>query len=537
MPIVKLNNAYLERLTKTDIKTIRDNLPMMGSEVEREEEDQTDVQFFPNRPDLYSAEGTARAMRGYLGIETGLPTYTVKPSGISFSIDPRLKEIRPYLGSAVIRSVHIDSAMIESLMGLQESLHWAVGRGRKKVAIGVHDLDTIHGPFSYIAADRSTTFVPLDYAESMTLDRILAEHPKGKAYAKIVEEFALFPLIHDADGNVCSFPPIINGERTRVTEDTKNILLDVTGIEPRAVMVAVNIICTAMVEMGAAIESVNVDRAVIPTLTPAVRTVSVSACNALVGISVTAAEMKALLERMRFGAEVVTADLVRVTIPCYRADIMHDHDIYEDVAIAYGYDKIPAGLPPTFTVGKPHPVQEIYRHVRDVMVGLSYLENTPFTLTSEKISYAMMNRPENPAALAVLHPISEGQTIIRTDVLPLLMESLSLNRSRDLPQKIFACGDVVEHLATYPKMAAASIHTAADFSEIYAVFDAFCRMMAISYEVRDSADPAFIDGRRGDIYVDDRKVGMFGEISPDVLTAFGLEHPVAAGEMDLSGLL
>eukprot|EP00831_Metopus_contortus_P022284 TRINITY_DN20160_c0_g2_i1.p3 TRINITY_DN20160_c0_g2~~TRINITY_DN20160_c0_g2_i1.p3 ORF type:complete len:174 (-),score=38.12 TRINITY_DN20160_c0_g2_i1:104-625(-) len=136
MPIVKLNNAYLTRLTGADIDKIRASLPMMGSEVEREDEEQTDVQFFPNRPDLYSAEGTARALRGYLGIETGLPTYEVTPSGISFSVDPNLANIRPYLGSAVIRNVHMDNAMIESLMGLQESLHWAVGRGRKKVAIG-----------------------------------------------------------------------------------------------------------------------------------------------------------------------------------------------------------------------------------------------------------------------------------------------------------------------------------------------------------------------------------------------------------------
>mgnify|MGYP003503733102 FL=1 len=98
MPIVKLNNEYLTRLTRADIQTIRDNLPMMGSEVEREEEEQTDVQYFPNRPDLYSAEGTARALRGYLGIETGLPQYTVKPSGITFTVDENLKNIRPYLG-------------------------------------------------------------------------------------------------------------------------------------------------------------------------------------------------------------------------------------------------------------------------------------------------------------------------------------------------------------------------------------------------------------------------------------------------------
>jgi phenylalanyl-tRNA synthetase beta chain len=537
MPVVKLNNAYLERLTMVDIKTIRNNLPMLGSEVEREGEDQTDVQFFPNRPDLYSAEGVARAMRGYLSIETGLPTYSVKPSGISFSIDPKLANIRPYLGSAVIRNIRMDNAMIESLMNLQESLHWVVGRDRKKVAIGVHDLDKVEGPFSYIAVERSTTFVPLDCDASMTMDQILAEHPKGKAYARIVRNLPLFPLICDRKGRVCSFPPIINSELTRVTEDTKNILLDVTGVEPRAVMMAVNMICTAMVEMGAIIESVEVDGTVMPTLAPVMRTISVAACNALVGTKISAEEMRYLLERMRFGAEVIDTDHIRVLIPCYRADIMHDHDIYEDVAIAYGYDRIPANLPPTFTVGKPHPVQEIYSLVRSIMIGMSYIENTPFTLTSKKVSYEMMGRPENPKALHVLHPINEDQTIIRTDILPMLMESLSINRSRELPQKIFACGDVVENLVTYAKMAAVSIHAVADFSEIYAVIDEFCRMAALPYEVRRSRDPAFLDGRRGDVYVAGEMVGTFGEINPDVSVAFGLEHPIAAFEIDLSCLL
>jgi len=537
MPIVKLNNEYLTRLTGTDINTIRSNLPMMGSEVEREEEEQTDVQFFPNRPDLYSAEGTARALRGYLGIETGLPKYEVKPSGISFSVDPNLAKIRPFLGSAVIRNVHMDTVMIESLMGLQESLHWAVGRGRKKVAIGVHDLDKIEGPFSYIAADRKTKFVPLDYDMEMTMEEILAQHPKGKAYAKIVEDFDRFPLIIDAKGRVCSFPPIINGELTRVTEETHNILLDVTGIEPRAVSVAVNILCAAFVEMGASIESVNIDGLETPTLRPEKRNVSVSACSELTGIPLTAERMAELLLKMRFGAKVVNENTVQVLVPCYRSDIMHDHDVYEDAAISFGYDKIEASLPPTFTVGKPHPVQKLYSLVRKVMVGLSYIENTPFTLTSGMVSYGMMNRQENPDALHVLHPISEDQTIIRTDILPMLMESLSINRSRELPQNIFACGDVVEKLVTYPKMAAASIQTTADFSMIYAVVDAFCRMMAIPYVVKESADPAFIPGRCGDIYVSGKKVGVFGEINPDVLAAFGLEHPVAAFEMDLRGFV
>ncbi len=533
MPIVKLNNEYLARLTRTDIQTIRNELPMMGSEVEREEEEQTDVQYFPNRPDLYSAEGTARALRGYLGIETGLPVYTVTPSNVTFTVDPGLNDIRPYLGSAVIRNVNMDNAMIESLMGLQESLHWAVGRGRKKVAIGVHDLDKIEGPFHYIAADKSTKFVPLDYNVEMTMEEILDEHPKGKAYAKIVRDFPKYPLIVDAKNRVCSFPPIINGELTRVTENTHNILLDVTGIEPRAVNVAVNILCAAFVEMGATIETVSIDGKISPNMEPSERIVSAKACTELTGIPMTSNEMAELLEKMRFGTNVIDDDKVSVKIPCYRADIMHDCDIYEDAAIAYGYDRIEATLPPSFTVGKPHPIQVLYSTVRNIMIGQQYLENTPFTLTSEEVSYRMMNRPENPKALHVMHPISEDQTIIRTDILPMLMESLSINRSRELPQKIFACGDVVEELETYPKMAAASIHAAADFSEIYASLDSFCQMMSISYEVIEGNDPAFIPGRCGEIHSNGKKIGVFGEISPAVLTAFGLEQPTAAFELDL----
>ena len=59
----------------------------------------------------------------------------------------------------------------------------------------------------------------------------------------------------------------------------------------------------------------------------------------------------------------------------------------------------------------------------------------------------------------------------------------------------------MENLVTYPKMAAAPIHTAADFSELYAVSDAFGRMAALPYEERESEDPALLDGRRGDVYV------------------------------------
>jgi len=533
MAVITLPYKYLERLTRTDRKTILEKVPLIGSDVERTEEDHADVEFFPDRPDLFSPEGVARAMRGYLGIETGLPSYPVKPSGISFSIDPKLADIRPVLGAAVIRGVTFDDESIQSIMSLQESLHWAVGRGRSKVAIGIHDLDTVRPPFRYIASPRSRSFVPLDYTEWMTMEEILEKHPKGRDYAKIVKDFPLFPLIIDSHDHVLSFPPIINGERTRVTVDTKNILLDTTGTDKRAVNVAVNIICTAMAEAGASIESVEIDGVQTPTLAPAERTVNVSECARILGVSLTAPQMAELLRKMRFGAEPTGADTVKVQVPCYRADIMHDWDLFEDVAIAYGYDKLESQPPRTFTVGKPHPVQVNAALAREAFTGLGYLEVMPFTLTSEDVLYKRMQRPETKGVLHVMHPISIENTVVRTELLPLLLEFLTINRHRELPQRLFTVGDVVLDCRTHQQAAGVSTHPDADFSEAYASADAVLHELSIDYTVKESEDPAFIDGRRGDIIVAGKTIGVFGEIHPAVLVAFELEHPVAAFEFDL----
>jgi phenylalanyl-tRNA synthetase beta chain len=491
------------------------------------------VEFFPDRPDLFSPEGVARAMRGYLGIETGLSSYPVKQSGIKFTVDPALANIRSVLGAAVIRGVSFDDESIQSIMSLQESLHWAVGRGRSKVAIGIHDLDTVKPPFHYIASPKSRKFVPLDYTDSMTMDEILEKHPKGRDYAKIVKDFPLFPLIVDKDDHVLSFPPIINGERTRVTLDTKNILLDTTGTDKRAVAVAVNIICTAMAEAGAKIESVEIGGVQTPTLAPVERTVSVQECSRLLGIDLTAVSMAELLRKMRFGAEPVGTDRVKVLVPCYRADIMHDWDLFEDVAIAYGYDKIQDLPPETFTVGKPHPVQVNAALAREAFCGLGYLEVMPFTLTNEDVLYKKMQRDEKKGVLHVMHPISIENTVVRTELLPLLLEFLTLNRHRELPQRLFTVGDVVDSCLTYQQAAGVSTYPDADFSEAYASADAMLHELSIEYTVKESADPAFIEGRRGDIIVAGKKIGVFGEIHPAVLNAFELEHSVAAFEFDL----
>jgi phenylalanyl-tRNA synthetase beta chain len=157
----------------------------------------------------------------------------------------------------------------------------------------------------------------------------------------------------------------------------------------------------------------------------------------------------------------------------------------------------------------------------------------PFTLTSEDVLYKRMQREERAGVLHVMHPISIENTVVRTELLPLLLEFLTLNRHRELPQRLFTVGDVVLDCRTHQQAAGVSSHPDADFSEAYASADAVLHELSIDYTVEESKDPAFIDGRRGNIIVAGKTVGVFGEVHPAVLTAFELEHSVAAFEFDL----
>jgi phenylalanyl-tRNA synthetase beta chain len=541
MPVITLQYEDLEKLTGTDKETIIKRVPMIGADIERVEDEYIDIEFFPDRPDLYSVEGAARAMRGFLDLETGLSEYEVKPYRISISISEDILKIRPFLGCAVVRGIKFTSSSIKSLMDLQEDLHWGLGRNRKKVSIGVHDLSNVKPPFRYMAVDPSFEFVPLDYTEKMNMNEILEKHPKGKKFANLVRGFEKYPIILDSNDNVLSFPPIINGTLTSVTENTTDLFIDVTGLG-EAVYTTLNIVVTALAERGGQIEFVRVimpngEELVLPDLEPKARLLTKAEVKSLLGMELSIEEIVKQLERMRFGAKALDEETVEVKVPAYRADILHNFDLVEDIAKGYGYENIKVRIPETYTAGKSHPISLLRSTVNEIMVGLGYYEVMPFTLTSEKINFENMRRQRTDDVTNVLHPISEDQTMLRTNLLPNLLEILALNQHRELPQKIFEFGEVVSNEKTGQHVAAVSIHPQANFTEIYEVVDALMREMMIPYEVKESEDPAFLEGRRADVYIKGKKLGVFGEFHPEVISNFSLGYAVVGFELDLNDLI
>jgi len=533
-----LDYSDLEELTGSDRDTVINRIPMIGADIERIEESSIDIEFFPDRPDLYSVEGVARAMRGFMDIEPGLPEYSTTESGIEISLDEGIADIRPVLGCAVIRGINFTSSSIKSLMGLQEALHWGLGRDRKKVSIGVHDLSNIIPPFRYMAADPEFEFVPLGFTETMSMREILEKHPKGVRFASLLEGLEHYPLIKDANDNVLSFPPIINGTLTMVEESTTDLFIDVTGLS-KEVYIALNIVVSALAERGGQIETVKIvypdgTTKVTPDLSPTVRHLTKADIESLIGKEMPVEQIVSCLEKMRFGAKDVGNGNIEIQVPSFRADILHSYDLIEDIAIGIGYDNIEAVFPKNAAVGAAHPFSLLGTRMREIMVGLGYMEVMPFTLTSERVHFDWMRRPEQEGITKVLKPISEDQTLVRPTILPNLMEILSLNQHHELPQRLFEVGEVVTDCMNRIHLAAISIHSQANFEEVREVVDAVMREKCVEYSTAKSGDPAFIPGRTADIFVDGVRVGVMGEFHPEVLTNFGMGHATVGFELDIT---
>src|SRR5664280_2672065 len=290
------------------------------------------------RDSHYSVEGITRTVKGFLKIEEGLLDYAVSKSGISMTVDSELSAIRPYTACCIVEGISIDENKLKGLMDFQEDLHWVLGRDRKKVAIGIHNLDVVKAPFNYSAAEPDKyTFVALETTEKTNLAEILEEHKKGKKYAHLLEKYDKYPLITDSEDNILSMPPIINGELTKLSEKTRNILIDVTGTDERAVNFALNIIACSFAESGGSIKTMEIiyeNKTVeTPDLTPKKMHVNLESARKILGVELSTDDVVNMLQKVRLGAEAETEDKIAVFIPAYRIDILHEVDIIENIAI------------------------------------------------------------------------------------------------------------------------------------------------------------------------------------------------------------
>lgn len=495
--------------------------------------DKIEVELTPDRPDMLSVEGLARGIKGFLDLETGLKQYSTTESSFVLKKE-KVEDVRPSIACAVIIGVKLTDELVKSLMQMQEKLHATIGRNRKKVAIGVHDFEKIKPPLLYRDVN-DEKFIPLNESKEMTVKEILEKHPKGTEYAFLVKD--KYPMLYDSLG-VISFPPIINSERTKVTEKTKDLFIDVTGTDERAVNQALNILVCNISERGGKILTVKVGNKKTPDLEPYKVSLDTDSVDKVLGFGLNEDQIEEILERMRHGVKKMKGGKMEVEVPPYRNDILHQIDLIEDIAIGYGYNNIQPMLPKIASVGNESEIEITSRKIRELMIGLGFQETLNFVLTNEENNFKKM-KIEGKAA-TILNPVSSEYSMCRTWLLPCLVRVLSSNKHRDYPQKIFEVGDCVEldedaetKTRTFRKLAGVISYSNANLTEIKAVVESLLKNLNYAYSIKEINHPSFLESRCAEILSDDKRIGFFGELHPAVLENWKLENPVIAFEIKI----
>jgi phenylalanyl-tRNA synthetase beta chain len=562
MPTIDVDYKELERLLcvqlNGDMEKLDDILAYVKAEVKSHDPQEGTVTVEMKdtaRADLWSVEGLSRALQGYICNAKGIKPYKVGKSVIDVYVDEQLHNIRPFICCAVIKGIHLSDEVIKGIMHLQDKLDQTHGRSRQKTSIGIYNLDLIKPPIQYKAVNpRNVRFVPLGFNEQMGLDEVLEQHPKGIEYGHIVKRNPLYPMLFDSEGKVLSFPPIINScDLGKITEDSRNLLVEVTGTLHKTVFDVLNLVVLALIDRGGEAFGATIHypkgkfytQATVQTPDFSNRRfeLSVQETNHLLGLDLSAEKIRELLLVAGLDTEKVEGDCLTVLVPCYRVDVMHAVDIIEDVAVAYGYNNIEPVWRELATTGQAKPSQRLINVARDLMVGLGYQETLNTTLTNPEELFTKMNAPATPF-VELANPKVVTMTCLRNRLLPSLMEFLSINQSVEFPQKIFELGKVTlpdaeaeTRTCDEDWLAAATSHPNANFTEIKSALDSFMTNMGVQWTIKETTDPSFIVGRVGKILIDDVEVGLVGEISPAVLEAWKLENPTAAFELNFQAIL
>ena len=550
MPKFEISKSDLEKLVgkKFTIKDLEDTLLFAKTELDGQDGDTLKVDVKDtNRPDLWSVEGIARELKGHLKIEEGLPKYAVKKS--AWKIEVESGKVQPLTTAAVVRNVKLDKNVLEQMIQLQEKISMTFGRNRKAVSLGAYDLSKIKFPLKYTTmhADK-IRFKPLGFSETLSAKEILEKHPKGRQYGHLLGETKDYPVWIDANGRILSMPPIINSEDFgSVTTETTDVFIECTGDHPIQLNTAINVLATALAERAGQIESVEIinknKKILTPDLTPKKSHVDPDYCRKILGLEIPDKEMIKLLKEARYDAKL-DKKKIRVEYPAYRNDIMHERDIVEDVAISFGYNDIEPETPKIATIGASHKLEEFTNIIREICVGLGLQEVLTFTLTNKDNMFRKMNLEEGEL-VEIENPMSSNWSAFRDKLLPNMLEFLSLNKNQDYPQQIFEVGDAIlldlkdkdTGVTNKRKLCVALTNTQIGYEDASSHLSALLLALGNKIVLKKIDHNSFITGRTAEILVQNKKIGVIGEIHPQVLNNWNLEKPVVVFEIDLEEIL
>ncbi len=546
MPVTSFDKKLLFRLLgyELDDKALESQTSKMGLSVEEQTKDELVVELPSNRPDLLGTVGFARMLKNFMHRSK---KYVYKLSSqepiMDIIVGAKVKKVRPAISGLVVNDVKFDDASLKDVINFTEKLCDTYGRKRMKISIGMHNLEVIKAPLHYdVYGDEE--FVPLNGSKSMKYSTIVAEHDKGLAYGHITRSKTKtgHVALKDEQGTLALIP-IINSERTKVTTGTRNLFIDVTGTSDYAVGKTADILASLFLDLGCAVKPVTIvngeKRSIVPEMESARIEVPVFEAEREIGVAIGYTNVLSLVNKMGYEG-VTVGESARVNVPAYRADVLNEQDVIEDIAIAYGYDYIRPLLITATQQGGLERSTLLNKKASHAMAGLGFIEMLNSFLTNEKANFDDMRLQRPDSYVKVKNSVTVSLTMMRTWLIPSLLKNISLSKNDRMPQRIFEVdlafnlwGDVVSEAY---HLAAVETGPKANFNDIKASFNSLNTLLDSDLEIQAADNPSFIEGRCARITLGGKTLGFMGEIHPEVLSKFGIEEPTIALEIDLAGL-
>ncbi|KAJ1715540.1 phenylalanine--tRNA ligase subunit beta [Aspergillus flavus] len=550
-----------------------------------QEPPQLKIEIPANRYDMLCFEGIALMLNIFLGRKS-LPNYRlVEPANGELQkiiVKEDTTKIRPLVSGAILRNIKFDQARYESFIALQDKLHQNLARQRTLVSIGTHDLDTIQGPFTYEALPpKDIKFVPLNQTQEMNGEELMAFYEKDKhlgRYLHIIRDSPVYPVIYDSKRTVCSLPPIINGDHSKITLDTKNVFIEITALDKTKVEI-VNKMMVAMfsqytsepftIEPVQIVSDHNGETRITPDMSSRTTQAEVSYLNQCCGLNLSAEEIAKILTKMAYTARpsAESADLIDVDIPPTRADVLHQADIMEDVAIAYGFNNLPRSFPSkSGTIAQPLPINKLSDIVRTEAAMAGWSEVLPLILCSHDENFAWLNRKDDGnTAVKLANPKTLEFQVVRTSLLPGLLKTIRENKHHSVPMKIFEVSDVAFKDLSLERKSRNERHFAAawygknsGFEVVHGLLDRVMAMLKSAfitgeeglekpgmsdshYWIEELDEATYFPGHAASVHLriggKEHVIGAFGILHPTVLEKYELKYPVSTLELNIEAFL
>ncbi len=535
MAVVEFSIKDVEK--RITLKRFEELVTELGLESERKEES-IHVDVTADRPELMDFSELMLAVLMLNGdAKPSEDAYALNREPVmEIEVSDSVKGIRPYIAAVVVRNIDLRGNNLRYLINFSEKIGDTYGRKRSKLAIGMHNLDVIKKEIVYEIVEYGK-FVPLGYDFEMDLDEVMIKSQTGMEYKNTIKK-GFYPILRDSE-KILSLIPILNSEATKVSGSTGSMLVDITGTNRSIVEKVAEIFNCIFRDMGGDVNSVAIiygrDREVYPKAEWKEIRTDANYINSIIGSSLSNERIMELAGMMGYVTSL-REDKIGFMVAPYRTDIFGRRDIVEDIAISYGYNNIENIPIVSSAVGSSHPDNEVYDKISLFFVGCGFTEAMNRYLTNGYKQFEIMNKPNDDNVVKIDYSKTNTFTMLRKEILPMLLQNVSESMNDSMPQKIFEYGKVfgMKNGKVYERdsVAFVSVHSKINFSEAKSVVLSLSKYMKLDFVIKEHDDAAFIEGRCAAVtFRDGRYIGMFGEIHPKVLDSFRIGEPVVAGEM------